>query len=147
MYSKFKKQNGSINNIEEMIDAFELPTYSPDILLMNDIKIAEINTNTFKVEFLSDELREKFAKEVKSSGLLEKLKSELEIDEAPENLLVIAAANKSLDDIKFIYEEEKQNSILSFINKIVNKTPKQDKKLEIHRNKLKRTETSRSRKI
>ena len=150
MYQNFKKQSGSINNLDEVIDAFDLPSYSPDVLLVNNNPVAEINTNTFEVKFVNEDSRKEFEKEAKSSGLLEQMKYELELDEIPENLLAITAANQSLDEVKSIYEEERKNknSLLSFIDNLVSSNKEsQANKLENHRNNLKRKETSKYRRI
>ncbi len=150
MYKNFSKKNGTLNNLNDAIDAFDVLTFNADTLILNNEEIATVNNVTFAVDFFSEEASIKFQEEIKNSGLLKHIRNELNIEDVPLNIAAVVAKDKSINSVKTHYENQnnEQNGLLSFVNNLLkSKEEKQSEKLENHRSKLKEKEISKSKKL
>lgn len=150
IYKNFSKKNGTLSNLDEAIEAFDVLAFNADTLLLNGEEIATINNVTFAVDFFSEEANLKFQEEIKDSGLLNHIRSELNIDDVPLNIAAVIAKDKNINSVKEHYENQNndQNGLLSFVNNLLkSKEEKQSEKLENHRSKLKEKEISKSKKL
>lgn len=148
IFKNFETKRGSLNNIDEVIDAFEQPMYEDDLLKISGLDIATLNRNNYSVKFLDDNRRAFFIQETISSGLLDFVKENLKIDEVPENIAVLVAIDRNLNEAEKFYKNENK-SLLSKIldNFLKSENDKQYEKLDNHRHKLKEEQIKKSNNI
>lgn len=143
----FKVKRGGIENIDDMIDSFDLPKFSPNILILNDEEVCTVDPETFKVKFFNEDVRQKFRDEVTSSGFVRFLKNEFEQKNMTENVVAVAAIDESLHFVKQYYDskQDKKRTLGSLIeNFLKTEDSKQYEKLIAYRNKLKDKEIEKS---
>jgi hypothetical protein len=114
----FKVKRGGIENIDDMLDSFDLPKFSPNILILNDEEVCTVDPETFKVKFFNEDVRQKFRDEVTSSGFVRFLKNEFEQKNMTENVVAVAAIDESLH---FVISSFFGISFANTYNVIVNK--------------------------
>jgi hypothetical protein len=148
LFDNFSSKRGGISNIDEAIDAFDLPMSSPDTLFLHGIKIATIQDTDYLTKFVSEDMRTVFKQELISSGLLDHIKETLKISEVPENIAVLIAVNRNLDEAYAFYNKDNGNKLLTFIdNMLKNKEEIRYDNLVNHRHELKQEEVKKSNKL
>lgn len=145
----FKVESGGIENLEETIEAFDLPRHAPDRILVEGEHVATFKDTTAELTFPSEKARKKFKKEVKKSGIVQHLAKELELEEVPMNIIALTITTGMIDYAKEYYkkEREEENKLSSFVNSILNRSEKPFEKLQKHRHKLQSENTKKAKKL
>lgn len=148
-FDGIQRKLGTIKNLDEAIDAFDLPTYHDDSIIIDGKKVGTFHSFTFDLKFDNEECRQTFRNKVKETGLVAELENKFGEDNLTENMVASVAIEKGTYSLEQYFElrDKKPNMLTSLIDKLRSKDDIRYEGIEMHRNKLKQASVSKSNKI
>lgn len=147
---EFKVKSGSLNNIDEVIEAFEMLEFAPDLIYSDEKLLAEYKMNSGDLNFKDEESELLFMEKVKSSGLAAHLCKELDLEEVPLTIAAMTIVFKSVEPAKEFYQvERKEDSKLKdFVYELTTREAKKRRdKFVKHRHNLKSENNKKHKKV